>query len=166
MIHEVLRQGPILVAALLVVGGLSYLFVKSASAALWTLVVVFAATKAIVPPLELDVAVGGFTLFALDLVTGLMFVIGAVRLLTRPSPRAVSLPLIALSAAFMAHVAWGASAFGLQIAVNNSRLWLGVLGPLVYCAQAFCPWSRASFLPAACCSRRSAYSRSSASPTS
>jgi hypothetical protein len=145
--YQLLRDAPVLVAALLAVAALTYVFVKSPVAALWALVAAFATTQAIVPPLELQVTLGGFSLYALDLVTALMFAIGVFRLFTRPAPKAVSLPLLALSVAFLFHVLWGATAFGLQEAVNSSRLWLVVLGPLVYCAQAPRSWSRESFLP-------------------
>jgi hypothetical protein len=145
--YQLLREGPVLVAALLAVAALTYVFAKSPVAAVWTLVTTFAMTEAIVPPLELQMTVGGFSLYALDLVTALMFAIGVFRLLTWPTPKAVSLPLLALSVAFLFHVVWGANAFGLQEAVNSSRLWLAVLGPLVYCAQAPRAWSRESFLP-------------------
>jgi hypothetical protein len=144
---QLLRDGPILVAALLAATGLGLLFVRSAPAAVWTLVGVFVVTQAIVPPLELQLTRGGITLHALDLVTALMFAIGVSRLLTLPTPAAISLPLLALSALFVIHVAWGSVAFGLQDAVNYSRIWLSLLGPLVFCAQALRPWSRESFLP-------------------
>ena len=147
MIQQLLRDGPVLLAALLAVAGLSLVFVRSPPAAIWSLVGVFATTQAIVPPLVLAVTLGGITLHALDLVAGLMFAIGVFWLLTRPTPATVSGPLLALSIFFVIHVAWGTAAFGLQVAVNSSRLWLYLLGPLVYCAQAHYAWSRRSFLP-------------------
>ncbi len=147
---QLLSDAPVLLALLLAVAGLSVLFVKSTVAAIWSLVVVVVTTQAIVPPLELQVTGGGLTLYALDLVAALMFAIGASRLLTRPTPVAVSLPLLALSFSYVIHVGWGAATLGMQVAVNSSRLWLYVLGPLVYCAQAHGSWSRRSFLPLIC----------------
>jgi hypothetical protein len=147
VIRQLLSDAPVLVAALFAVGGLAVLFVKRPPAALWALVGVFVTTRAIVPPLELQVTRGGITIYALDIVVALMFGIGVVWLLTRPSPIAISLPLLMLSVFFVVHAAWGVSEFGLQDAVNSSRLWLFFLGPLVYGAQAHRSWSRRSFLP-------------------
>ena len=147
MIRQLVSDAPILIVGLLVAVGLGLLFVRNARAALWTLVGTFVVTQAIVPPLELKVTQAGITFYALDVVAGLMFAIGVVRLLTRPSPSAVSLPLLTLSFLLVAHVAWGAVSFGLQDAVEPSRLWLYFLGPLVYCAQTRAVVSRASFLP-------------------
>ena len=143
----VLGDAAVLLAALFAVAGLGILFLRSASAAVWSLVVVVVLTQAIVPPLELQVTFGGLTLYALDLVAVLMLAIGMSRLLTQPTAVAVSLPLLSLSVLYIIHVAWGAATLGLQVAVNSSRLWLYLLGPLVYCAQAQLSWSRKSFLP-------------------
>lgn len=147
MIQQLLHTGPLLLVALLVMTALTLVFVRSASAALWTLVVVFVTTQGVVPPLELQVTQAGISVYPLDLVVGLMFAIGVFRLLTQPTPTAVSLPLVALSALFLIHLVWGTAIFGLQVAVNSSRLWLALLGPLVYCAVAPRAWSRRSFLP-------------------
>lgn len=147
MTHQLLRDGPLLVAALLVVAGLTHIFVKSTTVAIWSLVGAFVATQAIVPPLELQVALDGISIYPLDLVAGLMFAIGVAWLLTRPGPVEVSLPLLGLSVLFVIHVAWGATALGLQVAVNSSRLWLYLLGPLVYCVHARRFAARESLLP-------------------
>lgn len=146
----ILGDAPVLLAALLAVAGLSILFVRSTSAAIWSLVAAFVTTQAIVPPLDLEVTAGGLSLHALDLIAGLMFAIGLTRLLTQPTPVALSLPLLSLSVLYIIHVAWGAATLGLQLAVNSSRLWLYLLGPLVYCVQAHVSWSRKSFLPLIC----------------
>ena len=144
---QLLRDGPILVAALLAVGGLAYLFAKSASAAAWALVAAFVTTQGIVPSLNIQATQGGITLYALDVVAGLMLAIGVSRLVTRASPPSILLPLAALSALFMIHVAWGIATFGLQVAVNGSRSWLYLLGPLVYASFARPRWTRSSFVP-------------------
>lgn len=144
---QILRDAPMLLASLMAAGALGLLFVRHASAAAWALVAVFVTTLAIVPPIELQVTHSGLTLYALDLVTGLMFGIGIVRLFMRPVPWMISLPITALAILFMIHVAWGIAVFGLQAAVNSSRLWLYVLGPLVFAVEAQPRWTRKSFTP-------------------
>ena len=138
----------ILLVGLVLAVALGLLFVNNATAAAWVLVAVFVATEGIVPPLELQVTLGSLTLYGLDLVTAPMFVIGVIRLFMRPNPRAVSLPLAALSALFAVYVLSGTAAFGLQAAVTSARPWLYVLGPLIYATQASPQWTRASFRPA------------------
>ena len=54
----VLGDAAVLLAALFAVAGLGILFLRSASAAVWSLVVVVVLTQAIVPPLELQVTFG------------------------------------------------------------------------------------------------------------
>lgn len=136
-----------MLAGLLVVVGLTVVFARSAAAAAWVLVAVFAATEAIVPPLELQATLGALTVYGLDLVTAPLFAIGLVRLLTRPNPRAMSLPLLALSALFGIHVFSGMALFGIQAAVTAGRPWLYLLGPLLYASQAVPTWRRESFVP-------------------
>lgn len=136
-----------MLGGLLVVVGLTLVFARSSAAAAWMLVAVFAATEAIVPPLELQATLGDLTVYGLDLVTAPLLAIGVVRLLTRPNPRAVSLPLLALSALFGIHVLSGMAMFGMQEAVTAGRPWLYLLGPLVYASQATPVWRRESFFP-------------------
>ena len=147
MTSRFLADAPLLIAVLVALVGLWLLFTSHASAAAWALVGVFVTTQAIVPPIELQVTQGGITFYALDLVTGLMLAIGAMRLLTHQTPRSVSLPVAALILLFALHLAWGVAAFGIQIAVNSSRLWLYMLAPLVFAVEALPRWSRSSFLP-------------------
>lgn len=147
MIDSLLRELPLLLAGVLALGGLGFLFVRSATAALWTLAAMFVVTQAIVPPVELSMTLAGITVHVLDIVCGLMFAIGVFRLVTLPTPPAIALPLATLSFLFVAHVTWGAANFGLQAAVHPSRLWLYMLGPLVFFAHAPSMASRRAFVP-------------------
>ena len=148
MIQQLLRQSPMLVVALLLVAGLGLVLLRKPPAALWLLLGGFALTLATIPPLvALQVTQGGITIYALDLIVALMFAIGVGWLVTRPTPAALSLPLLVLSILLTFHLVWGTAAFGLQAAVNSSRAWLYPLGPLVYCVHAYPNWSRRSFLP-------------------
>lgn len=144
---SLISDAPLLICVFVAVVGLGVVFTRHSSAAAWVLVGVFVTTHAIVPPIELQVTQGGITFYALDVVTGLMLAIGAVWLLTERTPRALSLPLAGLILLFLIHLAWGISEFGLQIAVNSSRLWLYVIGPLVFAVHAVPRWSRSSFVP-------------------
>ena len=127
---------------------LGVLFARSPEAAAWVLVLGFVATQALVAsPLGTGATVMGYSLYALDPVTSVMLVVGVLGLLRRPYPRALSFPLLSLSALLGLHVAWGAATIGLQPAVTVARPWLYVVGPLVYAAQAVPKWTRESFRP-------------------
>jgi hypothetical protein len=126
---------------------LAFLFVRSATAAAWLLVGIFAASEAIVPPLGLQMTSGSLTVYAMDLVVMVMCAIGVWRLFSRPNPPSVLLPLAALSALFAFHAVWGIATFGLQGGVNGSRSWFYLIGPLVFASQASPPWTRRSFTP-------------------
>jgi hypothetical protein len=142
-----LVSAPFLAAACLVTVALGALFVRSALSAAWVLVGVWVVSDAIVPPLGLQVTLSGLTIYGLDVVIGLMFVIGAWRLVTRPNPPALFVPLAALSLFLVLHALWGLRTFGLQQAVNGSRDWLYFIGPLVFATQASPSWTRKSFMP-------------------
>jgi len=145
--RQLLLEMPFLVAALIAVVALGVLFSRSASAAIWALVGVVIVTHTIVPSVDLHVTQGGITLYALDVVAGLMFAIGVARFFARPGPRGVALPLAVLFALFTIHVARGITSLGFQAAVNGSRTWLYVLGPLVFALSARPRWTRDSFIP-------------------
>jgi hypothetical protein len=145
--HSLVLQAPFLIAAMVAVAGVAVVLLRHPNAALWLLAGAFVLTVGIVPPFELSVTQAGTTFYVLDLLCGLMFVIGMYWIVARPTPTPVSLPLLALSLLFVLHVAWGTASFGLQTAVHPSRLWLYVLGPLLYCTHARPFWSRSSFMP-------------------
>lgn len=139
--------GLFLLAGLITVVGLGFVFARSSSAAAWVLVTVFAVTEGIVPPLELQVTLGSLTVYGMDVVAMPMLVIGVARLLSHPHPRWISVSLAALCALFAIHLLSGAAAFGLQAAVTSARPWLYLLGPLMYASQARISWRRESFRP-------------------
>jgi hypothetical protein len=145
--RQLLLEMPFLIAAVIALVALGVLFSRSASAAIWTLVGVGIVTHTIVPPVELQVTQGGITLYALDVIAGVMFAIGVARYFARPGPRGVSLPLAVLCALFAIHVVRGIMSFGFQAAVNGSRTWLYVLGPLVFAVYACPRWTRQSLIP-------------------
>jgi hypothetical protein len=147
VVPSLLIEVALLAAVAIVVVALAILFTRSATAAAWTLVAVFAASEAIVPPLGLQATSGSLTVYAMDVVVVVMFAIGLWRLFSRPNPSAVILPLAALSALFAFHAVWGMVNFGLQAGVNGSRAWLYLIGPLVYASQAVPVWTRKSFTP-------------------
>ena len=134
-------------SAFAVVLAAGVLFARSPEAAAWVLVLGFVATQAMVSPLATGATVMGYSIYALDPVTSVMLVIGVLGLVQRPCPRALSFPLLSLSALLLLHVAWGAATIGLQAAVTVARPWLYVVGPLVYAAQAVPRWTRESFRP-------------------
>ena len=137
----------LLAATAIVVAAFAVLFARSATAAAWTLVGVFAASEAIVPPLGLQMTSAGLTVYAMDLVVVIMFAIGLWRLVTRPNPSTVFWPLAVLSGLFAFHAVWGIVTFGLQNGVNGSRAWFYLIGPLVFASQAVPAWTRKSFTP-------------------
>lgn len=147
MLQPLLLEGALLTAAVIVVVALAILFTRSATAAAWTLVAVFAASEAIVPPLGLQATSGGLTVYAMDVVVAVMFAIGLSRLFSRPNPSVVRWPLGVLSALFVFHAVWGIANFGLQAGVNGSRAWFYLVGPLVFASQAAPAWTRKSFTP-------------------
>jgi hypothetical protein len=144
---QLVGEGLFVLAGLLAVVGMGVLLANSSSAAAWLLVAVTVLTQSIIPRVELQVTLAAITVYALDLVAGLMFAIGVVRLFTKPNHRSLVLPLAVLSALFATHVALGVAELGVESAVNGSRSWLYFLGPLVYASQARPHWTRKSFLP-------------------
>ncbi len=147
MTSQLVREGPVLLAGLLAVGALSVLFTRNSSAAAWSLIAAFVVTQAIVPSIALQATQGAITIYALDLVAGIMFAIGVAQLVARANPPSVFLPLAALSVLFTLHVALGIVSFGLQPAVTGARPWLYFIGPLVYASQARPGWTRDSLFP-------------------
>ncbi len=137
----------VLPAAVALVAAMSALFARNATAAAWVVVGVFAASEAIVPSVGLQATVGTLTIFAMDLVVMIMFTIGFWRLVSRPNPPMLLVPLGALSVLFAFHALWGMATFGLQDGVNGSRSWFYLIGPLVFASQAVPRWTQKSFTP-------------------
>jgi hypothetical protein len=144
---ESLLAGVLMLTVLLVVAALWLVLVRRPIAATYVLIAAYIATQAIAERVGLQITVAGFTIYALDVVSTLMLIIGVSRLLAAETPRSLARPLLILVALLGLHLAWGATAHGLQPAVTSGRAWLHFIGPLVYAACVIPHWNRASFRP-------------------
>ena len=136
-----------LATALVLTVGLGLIFARSTTAGVVILTAAYIVSQGIAERMHLQVTVGGFTIYALDVISALMLGIGLVRLFGPDVPSGLSRPLFILVALLGLHLIWGASQFGLQTAVTSGRDWLNVLAALVFTATALPRWDSRSFRP-------------------
>ena len=136
-----------LATALVLTVGLGLIFARSTTAGIVILTAAYIVSQGIAERMHLQVTVGGFTIYALDVISALMLGIGLVRLFGPDVPSGLSRPLFILVALLGLHLIWGASQFGVQTAVTSGRDWLNVLAAIVFTATAVPRWDSRSFRP-------------------
>ncbi len=129
----------VVAVALVGLGVVFWLVVRSQVFAAAALLITFVLTDAIRDRVDLSVTLGSFHVYAMDVLSGMLLVVGAYRSLYGIRARAHGATFI-LAGLLVFHVARGVADFGLQEALNSSRSWIGFVGPLLFAAAPPRPW--------------------------
>jgi hypothetical protein len=141
------QEAPLFALAVAVLVALTIAFARSAQFAVWALLIVAILTREIVPQLTWQMSVAGINIYALDVVTVLMLVVGASRIVGSPPVPSLLIPAILLVILLITHFLWGMSEFDPQTAANGTRRWLYFLGPFIFALCAMPRWTRRSLTP-------------------